>query len=120
MECVPGTGKVCAGCNIKKVRCSFLGAKPSVEVIVSSDEEGARLRLKGAKMAGLVPKAGKVSVMVGKPTDGSAEIRDTIRQQNSLLRELLILQEQTALATCFQAEWASPMKRLILYFIEFY
>jgi hypothetical protein len=57
LEYVPGTRKVCATCNTKKVQCSYLGVKLLVEVIVSSDEEGPMLRLKKAKTLGVVPKA---------------------------------------------------------------
>jgi hypothetical protein len=95
-------------CNAKKVRCSFLGVKPSAEIILSSDE-GATPRPKRAKMSGLVPKAGPVTVEVKKPTEGTVELLDAIREQNALLRDLLIYQEQSALATALQAEWARPM-----------
>jgi hypothetical protein len=104
---MPGTGKAFMSCSAKKVRCSFLGAKPSAEVIVSSDE-GATPRQKKAKTLGLVPKAGLVTVEVKKP-EWTVELLDAIREQNSLLRDLLIFQEQTSLATALQAEWAQPM-----------
>jgi hypothetical protein len=45
-------------------------------------------RLKKAKTLGVVPKAGKVLVEVGKSANGSAEILDVIWQQNLLLRNL--------------------------------
>jgi hypothetical protein len=48
-------------------------------------------------------------VEVGNTADGSAEILDAIRQQNSLLNDLLIYQEQAAIATAILAEWAWPM-----------
>jgi hypothetical protein len=96
-------------CNAKNVWCSYLGAKPLAEIIVSSDEEVAMPRPKKAKTSGIVPKAGPVSVMVGKSADGSAEILDAIRQQNGLINELLVLQEQLALATSLLAEWAWPI-----------
>jgi hypothetical protein len=88
--------------NAKKVRCSYLGAKSSAEMIISSDDEGVMPRLKKAKASGLVPKAGKVTVEVKKPTDGMAELLDAIQHQNTLLGELLLYQKQTALATCLQ------------------
>jgi hypothetical protein len=106
---LPGTGKACMSCSAKKVRCSFLGAKPSAELIVSSDEEGATPRPKKPKTSGIVPKAGKVSVEVSRSADGSAKILNAIRQQNSLLSELLIFQEQSAIATALLSEWARPM-----------
>jgi hypothetical protein len=96
-------------CSAKKVRCSHLGAKPSAEIVVSSDEEVATPRPKKPKASGIVLKAGKVSVEVGKTADGSAEILDAIRQQNSLLNNLLIYQEQSAIATAILSEWAQPM-----------
>jgi hypothetical protein len=89
---------------MKKVMCSYLGAKASAEIIISSDEEGAMPRPKWAKTLGLVPKAGKVTVEVGKSADSMAKLLEAIHQQNSLLRELLIFQEQTALATSLQAQ----------------
>jgi hypothetical protein len=95
-------------CSTKKVRCSFLGAKPSAEVIVSSDD-GVTPRPKKAKTSGLVPKAWPVTVEVKKPAEGTVELLDTIREQNTLLRDLLIYQEQLALANALQAEWARPM-----------
>jgi hypothetical protein len=96
-------------CSAKKVRCSHLGAKPSAEIVVSSDEEVTTPRPKKPKASGIVPKAGKVLVEVGKMADGSAEILDAIRQQNSLLNDLLIYQEQSAIATAILSEWARPM-----------
>jgi hypothetical protein len=96
-------------CSAKKVRCSHLGAKPSAEIIVSSDEEVVTPRPKKPKASGIVPKAGKVEVEVGTTTDGSAEILDAIRQQNSLLNDLLIYQQQAAIATAILAEWARPI-----------
>jgi hypothetical protein len=95
-------------CSAKKVRCSHLGAKQSAEIVVSSDEEVVTPRPKKPKVSGIVPKAGKVSVEVGS-TDGLAEILDAIRQQNSLLNDLLIYQQQAAIATAILAEWARPM-----------
>jgi hypothetical protein len=106
---MPGTGKACMSCNAKKVRCSSLGAKPSAKISIPSGEEEATPRPKKAKTSGILPKAGKVSVEIGKSADGSAEILDVIRQQNALLNELLIFQEQTALATSLQAQWARLM-----------
>jgi hypothetical protein len=106
---VPGTGKACMSCSAKKVRCSHLGAKPSAEIVVSSDEEVAMPRPKKPKASGILPKAGKVSVEVGSTADGSAEILDAIRQQNSLLNDLLIYQQQSAIATAILAEWARPI-----------
>jgi hypothetical protein len=48
-------------CNTKKVRYSFLGAKRSAKIIVSSDEEeGETPRPKRAKTSGIAPRAGKV------------------------------------------------------------
>jgi hypothetical protein len=91
-------------CSAKKVRCSFLGGKPSAEIILSSDEEVATARPKKPKASGIVPKAGKVSVEVTRSADGSAEILDAIRQQNSLLNDLLIFQEQSAIATALLSE----------------
>jgi hypothetical protein len=108
---MPGTGKACANCNTKKVGHSYWGEKQLAGIIISSEEEGAMLRPKKAKMSGLVPKAGEVSVMVGKLTDRSANILDAIWQQNSLLSELLGLQQQTVIAMRLQAEWARPMTR---------
>jgi hypothetical protein len=93
-------------CSTKKVRCSFLGAKPSAEIIVSSDEEGATPR---PKASGIIPKDGKVSVEVGKMAEGSAEILDAIRHQNALLSELLVFQQQSAIGTALLSEWARPM-----------
>jgi hypothetical protein len=81
-------------CSAKKVRCSFLGGKPSAEVNLSSDEEVTTPRPKKPKASGIVPKAGKVSVEVARSADGSAKILDAIRQQNLLLNDLLIFQEQ--------------------------
>jgi hypothetical protein len=75
LECVPGTAKACMSCNTKKVRCSYLGAKPSAEIIVSfvsSNEEVATPRPKRPKTAGIVPKARPVSVVVGKSAKGLA------------------------------------------------
>jgi hypothetical protein len=95
-------------CSAKKVQCSFLGAKPSAEVIISSDER-LTPRPKKAKTSGLGPKAGPVTVEVKKPAEGMVELLDAIREQNALLRDLLIYQEQSALATALQAEWAQPM-----------
>jgi hypothetical protein len=106
---MPRTGKVCATCNTKKVQCSYLGAKPSAKVIILSNEEDARPRPKKAKMSGLVPKARKVSAQVGELADRSVEILDAIWHQNALLGELLLYQEQTALATHLQAKWVQPM-----------
>jgi hypothetical protein len=96
-------------CSAKKVRCSFLGGKPSAEIILLSDEEVATPRPKKPKASGIVPKAGKVSVEVTRSADGSAEILDAIRQQNSLLSNLLIFQEQSAIATALLSEWARPI-----------
>jgi hypothetical protein len=96
-------------CNAKKVRCSYLGAKKSVEVILSSDEEGATPRPKRPKTSGIAPRAGKVWVEVGKTAEGSAEILDEIRKQNALLRELLIFQEQSSVATALISSWARPI-----------
>jgi hypothetical protein len=84
---------------MKKVRCSYLGAKVSAKIIILSDKEGVTPRPKRAKTSGLVPKARKVMVEVGKSADSTAELLEAIHQQNSMLRELLIFQEQTALAT---------------------
>ena len=95
-------------CSAKKVRCSHLGAK-SAEIVVSSDEEVATPRPKKPKASGIVPKAGKVSVEVRSTADGSAEILDAIRQQNSLLNDLLIYQQQAVIATAILAEWARPI-----------
>jgi hypothetical protein len=106
---MPRTGKACMSCSAKKVRCSFLGAKPLAEIIVSSDEEGATPRPKKPKASGIIPKAGKVSVEVGKTAEGSAEILDAIRHQNALLSELLVFQEQSAIGTALLSEWARPM-----------
>jgi hypothetical protein len=106
---MPGAGKVCVNCNAKRVQCSYLGAKVLAEIIISSDEEVAMPRPKKAKTSGMVPKAGKVSVEVGRLADGSAEILNAIQQQNSLLGQLLGFQQQTALATRLQVEWARPM-----------
>jgi hypothetical protein len=96
-------------CSAKKVRCSHLGAKPLAEIVVSSDEEVATPRPKKPKASGILQKAGKVSVEVGSTADGSAEILDAIRQQNSLLNDLLIYQQQAAIATAILAEWAQPI-----------
>jgi hypothetical protein len=96
-------------CNAKKVRCSYMGTKPSAEFILSSDEEVVIPRPKKAKTSGLVLRAGKVSVEVRKSADGPAKILDAIWQQNTLLCELLIFQEQTALATSVLAQSAWPM-----------
>jgi hypothetical protein len=95
-------------CSAKKVRCSHLGAK-SAEIVVSSDEEVATPRPKKPKASGIVPKAGKVSVEVGKTAEGSAEILDAIRHQNALLSELLVFQQQSAIGTALLSEWARPM-----------
>jgi hypothetical protein len=94
LEWVPGTGKACVACNMKKVRYSYLGVKKSSEIIISSKEEGVTPRLKKAKTLGIVPKAGPVSVMIGKLAEGSAEVLDAIWQQNVLLNELLVFEEQ--------------------------
>jgi hypothetical protein len=96
--CTPGTGKVCANCNTKKVWCSYLGAKPSAEIIILSKEECAMLKPKKARTSGVVPKAGQVSVEIGKSTEGSGEILEAIWQQNSLLGELLGYQQQMVIA----------------------
>jgi hypothetical protein len=96
-------------CSAKKVQCSFRGAKPWAEIILSSDEEVTTPRPKKPKTSGIVPKAGKVSVEVVKLAKGSAEILDAIWHQNALLSELLIFQEQSAIATALLSEWARPM-----------
>jgi hypothetical protein len=96
-------------CNSKKVRCSFLGEKPSAAEVIASSDEGATPRPKKAKTSGLVLKAGPVTVEVKKPAEGTVELLNAIREQNALLRDLLIYQEQSALATALQAEWAQPM-----------
>jgi hypothetical protein len=80
---MPGTGKACATCNTKKVWCSFLGTKPSVKVIVSSDKEVVTARPKKAKTLGIMPRAGKVLVEVGKLAEGSVEILNAIQQLNA-------------------------------------
>jgi hypothetical protein len=95
-------------CSAKKVRCSHLGVK-SAEIVVSSDEEVATLRPKKPKASGIVPKAGKVSVAVGKTAEGAAEILDAIRHQNALLSELLVFQQQSSIGTALLSEWARPM-----------
>jgi hypothetical protein len=82
--------------------------KTSAEIIVSSDE-GATLRQKKARTSGLVLKARLVTAEVKKPTEGKVELLNAIREQNSLLRDLLIFQEQTSLAMALQAQWARPM-----------
>jgi hypothetical protein len=105
---VPGTGKACMSCSAKKVRCSLLGAK-SAEIVVSSDEEVETPRPKKPKASGIVPKAGKVSVEVGKTAEASAEILDAIRHQNALLSELLVYQQQSSIGTALLSEWARPM-----------
>jgi hypothetical protein len=51
----------------------------------------------------------KVWVEVGKSAEGSAEILEEIQQQNVLLRELLIFQEQSSIATALLLSWARPM-----------
>jgi hypothetical protein len=96
-------------CSAKKVRCSHLGVKPLAEIVVSSDEEVATPRPKKPKASGMVPKAGKVSVKVGNVAEGTAEVLEAIRQQNSLLSDLLVYQEQAAIATALLSEWARPM-----------
>jgi hypothetical protein len=96
-------------CNAKKVRCSNSGAKQSAEIIVSSDEEVATPRPKKPKTSGIAPRAGKVWVEVGKTAEGSADILAEIRQQNELLRELLLFQEQASVATALLSKWARPM-----------
>jgi hypothetical protein len=96
---MPGTGKAFTVCNAKKVRCSYLGVKPLDEIIILSKEEGTTPKPQKAKMSGVVPKAGKVSVEIGKLANSSAEILKAIRQQNSLLGELLGYQQQTAIAS---------------------
>jgi hypothetical protein len=79
------------------------------EIILLSDEEVATPRPKKPKSSGIVPKAGKVSVEVMRSVDPLAEILDAIRQQNSLLNDLLVFQEQSAIATGLLSEWAQPM-----------
>jgi hypothetical protein len=57
----------------------------------------------------IAPRAGKVWVEVGKLAEGTAKILEEIQKQNALLRELLIFQEQSAIATALLSSWAEPV-----------